>query len=64
LLTAKAPDQGEFEMKNIVTRTAELLVLALVFAAGVTLAGCQEGPLEEAGEEVDEAIDDAGDALD
>jgi hypothetical protein len=28
------------------------------------LAGCEEGPLEEAGEEIDDAVDDAGDAID
>jgi hypothetical protein len=30
----------------------------------VLLAGCEEGPLEEAGEEIDDAVDDAGDEID
>jgi len=50
-------------MKTIFVRSAELLMLALVFSAGLTLAGCEEGPLEEAGEEVDNALDDAADEL-
>lgn len=28
------------------------------------LSGCEEGPLEEAGEEIDDAIDDVGDEID
>lgn len=28
------------------------------------LAACDEGPFEEAGEEIDDAADDVGDALD
>ena len=50
-------------MKNIVVRASELLMLGLVFASGIALTGCEEGPLEEAGEEVDDALDDAGDRL-
>jgi hypothetical protein len=36
----------------------------LLAGAAVPLTACEEGPLEEAGEEVDDAIDDAGDAID
>jgi hypothetical protein len=32
--------------------------------APITIAGCDEGPLEEAGEEIDDAVDDAKDKLD
>lgn len=28
------------------------------------LQACNEGPMEEAGEEIDDAVDDAGDAID
>ena len=44
------------------TLRAALLTLGLALGT-VTLSGCDEGPLEEAGEEVDDAIDDAGDEL-
>ena len=41
--------------------SAALLVIAMMF----TLSACEEeGPLEEAGEEVDEAFEDAGRAID
>lgn len=41
-----------------------LLTLALTFLAAVALTGCREpGPAEEAGREVDEAVEDARDAL-
>jgi tRNA A37 threonylcarbamoyltransferase TsaD len=37
----------------------------LLLAGGVgALTACEEGPLEEAGEEIDDAADDVGDALD
>ncbi|MFO7287243.1 MAG: hypothetical protein C0P79_010340 [Gammaproteobacteria bacterium] len=48
-------------MKN---KWLELLLLSAVFATGAALVGCEEGPVEEAGEEVDQALDDAADALD
>lgn len=39
--------------------------LAIAFLAGMALTGCREpGPAEEAGREVDEAVEDARDALD
>jgi len=58
-----APHQGESAMKNKVLRGIELLLLAAVFASGAILVGCEEGPVEEAGEEIDDALDDAADAL-
>lgn len=46
-----------------------LLAGARFLAAGVPiplvlLSGCEEGPLEEAGEEIDDAVDDAKDEID
>lgn len=41
-------------------------LFALLFALGgsAMLTGCEDqGPLEEAGEEIDDAVDDAGDAI-
>lgn len=41
-----------------------LLTFCLVFAGGGLLAGCDQGPAEEAGESIDDAVDDTGDAMD
>lgn len=47
-------------MKLSKTLTTSLLASVLVFA----LAGCDnDGPLEEAGEAVDDTVEDAGDAV-
>jgi tRNA A37 threonylcarbamoyltransferase TsaD len=40
------------------------VVWLLLAGAAVPIMGCDEGPLEEAGEEIDDAVDDAGDKLD
>ncbi|QOC21449.1 YtxH domain-containing protein [Wenzhouxiangella sp. AB-CW3] len=41
------------------------VVLSLLFAGGLFLAGCSDpGPAEEAGQEVDDAIEEAEDAFD
>jgi tRNA A37 threonylcarbamoyltransferase TsaD len=40
------------------------IVWLLLAGAAVPIMGCDEGPLEEAGEEIDDAIDDVGDKLD
>ena len=41
-----------------------ILLAALMLSGGIaTLTACEEGPLEEAGEEVDDAVDDAEDEL-
>jgi hypothetical protein len=37
------------------------IVWLLLAGAAVPLSGCEEGPLEEAGEEIDDAVDDATD---
>lgn len=42
------------------TRTAKFL-FALLIAASFSLAGCNDGPFEEAGENVDEAVEDVKD---
>jgi hypothetical protein len=44
------------------TRAAELLLVALLLGTGsMALSGCDEGPMEETGEELDDALDDAVD---
>ena len=47
------------------TTTRWIAPLTALLLAAATLAGCEtQGPFEEAGEEIDEAIDDAEDFLD
>jgi hypothetical protein len=47
------------------TRRGLLLAITLTFIAGFALTGCHDpGPAEEAGREIDEAVEDARDALD
>lgn len=46
--------------------TIPLRFLAIVFAASLcflTFTACEQGPAEEAGEKIDEAVKDAGDAI-
>jgi hypothetical protein len=38
--------------------------LLLAGAVAPVLTACEEGPLEEAGEEIDDAVDDAKDKID
>ena len=40
---------------------APMFVLSLLFPV---ILGCEQGPAEEAGEAIDEAAEDVGDALD
>jgi tRNA A37 threonylcarbamoyltransferase TsaD len=40
------------------------LLWLLLAGAAAPLAGCNDGPFEEAGEEIDDAVDDVGDAID
>ncbi len=43
---------------------SRLFLLPLVFAGGLLVAGCEEqGPLEDLGESADEAVNDAGRAV-
>ena len=52
--------RSEKTMKFSATIATALLVSALVF----TLPGCEkQGPMEEAGEAIDNSIEDAGDAI-
>lgn len=39
-------------------------VLAVAAPIPVLLAGCEEGPFEEAGEKIDDTVDDAKDEVD
>jgi hypothetical protein len=41
-----------------------LLWMLLALASSPLITACDEGPLEEAGEEIDDAVDDAKDKLD
>lgn len=46
-------------------KITKLPILWLMLAgAAVPLMGCDEGPLEEAGEEIDDAVDDVEDEID
>jgi hypothetical protein len=36
----------------------------LLAGAAIPLTACEEGPLEEAGEEIDQAVDDVEDEID
>ncbi len=47
-------------MKLSETIAAALLASTLM----LTLSACDEGPMEEAGEGVDEAVEDSGEAID
>lgn len=50
--------------KKRMTRSAEVLLIALMLGSGsMALTGCEEGPAEDAGEELDDAADEVGDAL-
>ena len=40
------------------------IVWLMLAGAAVPIMGCDEGPLEEAGEEIDDAIDDVEDEID
>ncbi|WP_394170375.1 hypothetical protein [Saccharospirillum alexandrii] len=45
-----------------INKALSATLIASVFV--ITLAGCdRDGPLEEAGEKMDDSIDDAGDAI-
>jgi hypothetical protein len=56
---------GELLVKGVktrMTRGLELLLIALLLGTGsLALSGCDDGPAEDAGEEIDDAVDDVGD---
>ena len=57
--------KGKYTMRNMLDRLKVVALLACCGLAPVALtAGCEEGPFEEAGEEIDDAADEVGDALD
>ena len=39
------------------------LLLAFLFAATLGLMGCEQGPAEQAGEELDQAAEEVGEAV-
>lgn len=43
--------------------TTRLLILSLIVALSLTGCPAKDGPMEEAGEKVDKAIEDTGDAI-
>jgi hypothetical protein len=47
-------------MKSLITpdKVRTILLAAGVLTLGGFLAGCEEGPLEEAGEDIDEAVEE------
>lgn len=61
LMIKSIPTLPEFKtMKLSETIAAALLLSALM----ITLSACEEqGPMEEAGEEIDEGIEEAGDSI-
>lgn len=46
------------------TKSKLLLLCLLLGAAALSTTGCEDGPFEEAGEEIDDTVDDAEDAFD
>ena len=45
-------------MKNNIRRDVKLLLLSFLFVfGGAAVTGCEEGPVEETGEEIDDAFD-------
>ena len=52
-------------MRKMTRKAAELVLIAMFGGtAGLALTGCEEGPMEDAGEEIDDAVDDVGDSID
>jgi hypothetical protein len=53
------------QRRRIAMSKLKFLALALFLSTGfAALTACEEGPFEEAGEEVDDAADELGDAVD
>ena len=55
--------KAKFPALWLVLASARFL-MAGVAVPVVLLTGCEEGPLEEAGEEIDDAVDDVEDEID
>jgi hypothetical protein len=61
----KRNDEEEREVMTFKNLLKTSLLASLLGAAALTATGCEEqGPFEEAGEEVDDTIDEAGDTFD
>jgi hypothetical protein len=45
-------------------KASKMVLWLLIAGAALPLTACDEGPFEEAGEEIDDAADDVGDAID
>lgn len=41
----------------------KLLLLSIILTGAMALAGCEQGPAENAGERLDEAVENTGDAV-
>ncbi|WP_347330512.1 hypothetical protein [Marinimicrobium locisalis] len=52
--------------ENLLTKRLRSLALAffMVIGGGAFLTACDQGPAEEAGEDIDEAAEETGDAMD
>ncbi|MCH8550847.1 MAG: hypothetical protein LAT62_02855 [Natronospirillum sp.] len=48
---------------NMKSLRAIALAALLALGAGGLVAGCDSGPAEDAGESIDDAVDDTGDAI-
>jgi predicted small lipoprotein YifL len=59
-----SPGQDNYQAMKEHSMRKLLAVLALVFPLALLTACEQEGPLEQAGEEADQAVEDTGDAID
>ena len=62
--TGAGPNTEVTMMSKSWWRAAALASLLTVSAVGITACEDREGPAERAGEEIDEAVDEAKDALD
>jgi hypothetical protein len=40
------------------------MLIALLLSSAMLIGGCDDGPAEDAGEAIDDAVDDIGDAFD
>jgi uncharacterized lipoprotein NlpE involved in copper resistance len=50
-------------LREIPETIKTLLIAAFLVTSGLTLMGCDDGAFENAGEEVDDTVDDAEDEL-
>jgi len=55
---------AKFRTLWLVVATMRFLAAGAAIAPVAFLAGCEEGPFEEAGEKIDDTVDDAKDKID